>query len=125
MEDKYSIWLMPQSNVGETLGKLIKKLARKYKAPVFLPHVTLIGSLTGEASEIVEQTRKLASLLKPYDIRLTRADCLDEYFRCLFMRVEETREVMDAFHRAVGIFPQKAGAGPIRLSPPIPRAFPS
>lgn len=100
----YSLWLMPSGDVYNRLAKTISQLSREYSAPNFEPHVTLIGSLIGSREEILTKTAKVASLIQPYEIRLTEVSYLDEYFRSLFVKVEETRDVLNANLRAREIF---------------------
>jgi 2'-5' RNA ligase len=92
----YSLWLMPIGEVYNKLNNLISELSRKYNTPHFEPHVTLIGEVLGSEEEIVLKTAQLTSVVRPYRIELGRVEYLNEYFRCLFLRVRETHEVMRA-----------------------------
>jgi len=96
MTNRYSLWIMPPGGLYEKLSDLIVQIAGRYHSPVFKPHVTLLGSVPGGRESIVSATSRLASSLKPYDIYLTNAGCLDEYFRCLFIEVERSDEVLRA-----------------------------
>lgn len=100
----YSLWLMPEGEVYKRLNTLISRLSEEYSAPDFSPHVTLIGQVIGPEEEIISRTSELASFIEPYEIKLTGTGFLDEYFRCLFVRVEETAEVMGANSRAREVF---------------------
>ena len=100
----YSIWLMPIGEVYNTLNSLILKLSRKYSTSYFKPHVTLIGSLTGSEKGIIAKTVQLASLIHPLRIELDRVEYLNKYFRCLFIKVKETDELMEANQKARKMF---------------------
>jgi len=100
----YSIWLMPAGEVHRKLARIISQLSRKYSTPDFDPHVTLVGDLIGAEEEIIAKTSELAGLLRPFKIKLEKADYLDEYFRCLFIRAEKTKEITVANNVARGIF---------------------
>lgn len=100
----YSIWLMPTGEVYNKLSKILSTLSKKYFSPNFEPHVTLIGELIGSEEEILSKTLYLAGNLRPFNIRLTRVEYLDVYFRSLFVRVEETDDVIDANKKARKIF---------------------
>ena len=39
----YAIWLTFSQNDKKYLGKIIKKIAKKYDAPEFEPHITIYG----------------------------------------------------------------------------------
>ena len=95
---------MPSGEVDHRLAETIRRLNARFSTPRFEPHVTLLGGLAGPREEIIAKTSALSALLRGYEIRLTTLDYLDEYFRCLFIRVEETETVMDANRKAGEIF---------------------
>src|SRR5208337_2649697 len=97
---RFSLWLKPTGEVYLTLANLIFDLSKEYFSPRFDPHVTLLGELTGSYEEIESRTSKLSANLRPYTIKLTRIEYLDEYFRSLFIRVEETEDAIEANLRA-------------------------
>jgi len=100
----YSIWFMPSGEVYNRLADLISKLSNEYSTPKFEPHITLIGEVIGLEDEIIEKTSQLADLIKPYSIKLTAVDYLEDYFKCLFVRAEKTDELMKANSKARDIF---------------------
>ena len=100
----FSLWLMPSGDLYEALAHTILRLSRVYQTPAFEPHVTLLGELTEPEAEVLSKTQHLASLIRPCEIRLSRADYLSDYFRCLFLRVEETKPVMEANLKARKVF---------------------
>ena len=91
---------MPEGDVYKKLADLINKLSEKYSAPYFEPHVTLLHTLVMPEKEIIAKSSHLATLIHPFEIKLTKFDHFDEYFRCLFIRVKETKEVIDANMKA-------------------------
>lgn len=100
----YTLWLIPTGKLYTQLSHLISKLTKKYNAPHFEPHVTLLGKITGPEEEVLEKTSRLASELKLYEIELTNLDYLDKYFQCVFIRVKETKPVLEANAKARKIF---------------------
>jgi 2'-5' RNA ligase len=103
-EKSFSLWLMPTGETYQALASLISDLSKQYSSPCFAPHVTLLGELQGSEEEIESRTSRLSANLKPYAINLTGVEYLDEYFRSLFIRVEETEAVIQANLRARDIF---------------------
>ena len=101
---EYSLWLMPSGDVYDELAKLNSRLSREYGSPSFEPHVTLIGELVGPKGDILHRTSELAAIVRPYTIRLTRVGYSPEFSRCLFIKAEETDDVMQANLRARQIF---------------------
>jgi 2'-5' RNA ligase len=105
MEEKtYSLWLTPSGGIYKRLVNLISDLSEKYSAPNFKPHISLLGPLVGTEKELIAKASQLAAAVKPYEIKFTKLDYLDEYFRCLFVRAEETEAVMSANTKAREIF---------------------
>ena len=100
----YSLWLMPTGEVRQRLAATILDLSRQYAAPTFEPHVTLAGGIAGPAREVVAKMAELARRIPPFTIRLTEVDFLDEYFRCLFVRVAQTQPIMKANKVAQAVF---------------------
>lgn len=92
----YSIWLIPAGEVYRKLAEIISQLSKKYSTPNFEPHLTLIGDLLRSEEEIISKTLELAEQLKPFEINLKKADYFDEYFKCLFIRAERSKEVIKA-----------------------------
>lgn len=100
----HSLWLMPLGQVYDELSRTISELSKEYAAPVFQPHVTLLGDLIGDEKEITLQAQQLASRIRPFQVTLTTVDYLDTYFRCLFLRAEESPALVEANRVARNIF---------------------
>jgi len=103
----YSIWLIPTDNIYKKLHQIVLQLSKKYSTPSFEPHITLLDGFLGSKEEILSNTEQLTHLIRPFTIRLTHADYLDQYFRCLFLRAEKTIELMNANDKAREIFNRK------------------
>ena len=95
-EETYSLWLMPTGQTRDGLKKLISELSKKYSTPRFEPHVTLIGEIQSLLTAARPKTEKLATLIKPFEIRLREVAYLDQYFRCVFVKAEKTTALMNA-----------------------------
>jgi 2'-5' RNA ligase len=90
-----SHWLMPSERLYRKLTNLIFQLSKENSSPNFEPHITLFGLLVGPENEIIEKTFQLSNLINPFEIKLTKIGYLGEYFRCLFIKVEKTVEIMN------------------------------
>ena len=108
--DVYSVWLMPEDEIYAKLNSTIRQLSKPYSTPEFEPHVTVIGTLTGDEQTLIEKMEDLAGIMTPFPIKLMDLDFLNEYFRCLFIRIEQTAAVMGANTRARTIFDQSRSA---------------
>lgn len=100
----YALWLMPSGQVYRQLAARILDLSREYATAEFEPHVTLLGGITGPEREVRSRSADLARRMRPFVVRLTKIDYLDEYFRCVFVRVAATHYVMKANRVAREIF---------------------
>ena len=101
---KYLLWLIPSGDAYDRLSVLISRLSEKYSSPQFEPHVSLLGVVRGYEEEIIAKAADLARIIKPYEIKLSTIDYLDEYFRCFFIRAQKTEDVMKANLMAKEVF---------------------
>jgi 2'-5' RNA ligase len=99
-----SLWLRLDLVLEARVSRLIRELAERLGTPVFEPHVTLLGGLTGSSDEILERAGRLAAETPAFSIRLGALGGQDEYFRCLYLEVEKTPELLDLHRRALGSF---------------------
>jgi hypothetical protein len=58
----YHLWLKPTGASYEVLAELVGDLAKKLSAPVFEPHVTLLGHLDGSERDYIQRARKLGAI---------------------------------------------------------------
>jgi 2'-5' RNA ligase len=93
-----SLWLTPQGEMRRRLCALIRALARRYGAPVFAPHVTLLAGLAGGAAEVLSRARS-AVTARPFEVRLLGPEAGDSYFRCLYLRVQPSPELLALHER--------------------------
>ena len=138
----YSLWLKPTGRAYEVLVRTIRELAHELGAPLFEPHVTLLGQLEGTEQAHVRRCEELAGQLQPFQITLIDPSYRSEYFQCLFMRVQQTPAAMSAhalarrvFHRPedtymphlsllYGLFPDRRKREVIdRLQPDVRTSF--
>ena len=91
----YSLWLVPdvESDVYHALARCIAEIARRKQTSVFVPHVTLVGGISGDQN-VWEKTQTLAALLSPYKLRLGDIGSHGMYFRMLFSKIELTQTLL-------------------------------
>jgi hypothetical protein len=100
----YYLWFKPSGTAYDILARTIRELAKQLGGPVFEPHVSLIGSLEGTEEELAQQTEELAHKLELFTMVLTEPSYRDEHFQCLFMLVEQTAPIMNAYALARDFF---------------------
>jgi hypothetical protein len=101
---EFSLWLMPPEPFFSRYRDLILRLSREYGTPSFPPHLTLLGSQRGEEAAMVEQASELARILSPVSIHLLEVGGRDEFFRCVIVYAEKSRELMEANRKARELF---------------------
>ena len=138
----YSLWFKPTGRAYDVLVRTIRELAHELAAPLFEPHVTLLGQLDGTEQDHVRRSEELAGQLQPFQIILIDPSYRNEYFQCLFMRVQQTPAAMSThalarrvFHRPedtymphlsllYGVFPDRRKSEVIdRLQPDVRTSF--
>jgi 2'-5' RNA ligase len=107
----YFLWLEPTGKTHELLATTIAHLSQEHGGPLFDPHVTLLGDIAGQEGKLILTTEKLALALSPFNLTLTVPAFQDQYFRCVFMRVEKTSTLLEAHSLARKVF-HKEGAPP-------------
>ncbi len=90
----YSLWLMPSGGAEHMLADAIYSLSHEFSPPLFPPHITLIGELTGSEEELTRRTQEVARQIAPFSVELTTPAYLDVYFRALYMQVKKTGPIM-------------------------------
>jgi 2'-5' RNA ligase len=100
----YHLWLKPSGRAYDVLARTIRDLADELHLARFEPHVTLLAYLDGSEAEHRRRAEELAGRSAPFQCVLTKAAYLDEHFRCLFMLVDPTPDLMACHTRAAVAF---------------------
>lgn len=103
-----ALWLVPEEPMFSLLAGRISWLSREYSTPRFDPHVTLLSGITGQEQEIRSKFVLSASSLKPIRVELGDIAYLDEYFRCLFIRVVPSGPIIKAHQAARETFEMRS-----------------
>jgi len=110
-DSRFALWLLLPREAHARFQALIARLSERLGTPVFEPHITLLGGLSGSGKELCQRTRALAVAIEPLEVRLHEAASLDEYYRCLFVEVAPSRALQDAHAAAGQVFDQRSNAG--------------
>lgn len=94
-----SVWIRPNGEAFERLVKAIRVVRQRVEGPPVQPHVSLLGGI--ETSEAVAAIRlkRLATRLKPFQVRLGKLEWRDEYYRAFYAAVEPN-EMLELAHKA-------------------------
>jgi len=100
----YALWIIPEGKALRGLKKLIELISRMYSTPFFVPHITILGRVTGYENALISTGFRLSSIIRPFHVSLTRIAYLDEYFRCLFIQLKRSKELIDLHKQTKMIF---------------------
>lgn len=110
----YSLWLAPDPDgpAGRALADRIAAYAEAHDdAPVFDPHLTVVGGVDVGATAAVERTRDAAADHGPLEVRLVRPHCSTTRYQCVFLLAAPTADLLGlredarrAFGRAASMY---------------------
>lgn len=116
MEDKtiakgYALWLIPEKQFYENLSAEIQKISIKYKTPSFEPHITLLGNIPEEKGIVEEKTKSIAATIPNLTLKSSGFGYSENYFKSLYLEIEETDDLLKANLSARQLFKSKGGEG--------------
>ncbi|MFQ5756660.1 MAG: 2'-5' RNA ligase family protein [Acidiferrobacterales bacterium] len=101
---RYSLWLLPDDIATERFAAIIDSLSGQYYGPRFAPHVTLLGWVTGPEDDLVKRTKRLAEQAHTLPLRAQALAGEAYYFRCFYLKLEETAELLRLHEQASALF---------------------
>lgn len=104
MKKRYSLWIIPPSDLKRIIDEIILKLSKEYKSPKFEAHTTLLDGINSDEKTIIKGTKALASELKTFPLQLGEISFSTTYFQSVFVRVKSTDELLEANLKAKKIF---------------------
>lgn len=106
---KYSLWLVPEGEAKTTLDNLVTTFASETGSATFIPHMTLIGDLIATEEEALRVTHDITRKAQPIHIKLFEAATMDEFYRCVFVKAENTEQLTDLYAKTHETFPAASG----------------
>ena len=91
---KYSIWIIPPEPIFGQIKKVIDELSKKYEGPLFEPHMTLLGGIDNDISEIERNIKLLPSNGEKLELTLGPVSFSTTYFQSVLVRVNSTAKLM-------------------------------
>lgn len=91
---KYSIWIIPPEPIFNQLSKVISELSSKYRCPIFGPHLTILGNIDHELSEIKRVVEKIVSDLDNLNLSFGPVSFSTTYFQSVLIRINSTAKLM-------------------------------
>ena len=100
---EYSLWLAPDEESGayRQLQATITELADAHEdAPVFEPHITVVGRINGERELFQETMRTLGSHRAPIEVAFEGVRWSTTRHQCVFLLAEPTLELFELYSSA-------------------------
>jgi 2'-5' RNA ligase len=95
----FSLWLIPEGAVRHQLRERIQTLARRFATPVFEPHLTLVGGVSGPAALVRETAARVARGTRAFPVLFVSTAHSEDYFRCVVLEADLS-STLAAAHRA-------------------------
>jgi len=102
--NRYALWLAPSPDSAQALAQPMTWLRQQFGGPVFAPHVTLLGRITGEESLLIARTNELAHRLHRQRLPIGPVSGEVYYFRCLYAVLDKSRPLLQAHADALSVF---------------------
>jgi 2'-5' RNA ligase len=94
-----SVWIRPEGPAAIALEQAIRSIQKRYGGPGGWPHITVAQDLECPVLELERRLEEIAAQVPPFPVRLDGIGWRDEYWRCLFVRVQPSNDLLAA-HRA-------------------------
>lgn len=65
---KYSIWVIPPEPIYSQLKTIIDDLAGEFDGPTFEPHMTLVGDIDKDVSELEKKLKELSKNIEMLEL---------------------------------------------------------
>src|SRR3989338_2483853 len=91
---KYSICTIPPDPIYYQIKATIDQLSKRYQGPQFDPHMTLLGEIEADLSELEQKVKKLATGLSKLELSLGPVSFSTTYFQSVFVRINSTAKLM-------------------------------
>jgi hypothetical protein len=106
-----SVWIRPTGEALERIVKIGRRLSVRERGPEVPPHLTLLSGIETTRVDAGLKLKRLAMRLNPFTVRLGKIDWKADYFRCLYVAAERTRDLVAA---------QRAAHEAFEMNPPAP-----
>jgi 2'-5' RNA ligase len=101
----YSLWLQPSGPAYDHYQEWINKLTAAHGTSHFEPHVTVLGQIQNNETDVVMRTQAMANkIVGPVDIHLMKAAYGETYFQCIYLLAEDTDRLQKLYDNAKEYF---------------------
>jgi hypothetical protein len=100
----HSIWLLPSAKGSACFCELISRLSRQWHGPVFKPHLTVLGDLSGSIDSSITHCSAIFSDLNAQRVRVTGVDSTEQFFMSLYLDISLPQSFVNARRQLADLF---------------------
>ena len=97
----FGFWVIPDNPLYKRVQEIIDRYSKRLDTPVFLPHMTLLGTVRGKKTEILQKAENAVKTIEPFVLTVGEVEFSTTYFQCVFARVKTTAKLMEV-HQTLG-----------------------
>jgi len=87
---------MPDGNIKDAIESKIAILNNFCGGPNFSAHLTLLGSFLGPKEILINNTKRLSKIIKPFRVTFKEIKFSDEFFYSVFISIYPSKELLKA-----------------------------
>lgn len=92
---KYSVWLVPEESGKRSIQNKIDLLSSKYGGEVFTPHLTIVGEICGDESDIKRIFMESIDDFLPMKVYIEKISFSTTFFQDVFILIKPTSELLE------------------------------
>lgn len=105
MKKEYSLWMRPSIDTEGKLKDLISNAAHTFKTDPFVPHATLVGSISHlDIYSILSICETIATQGHAFDVNVDSVETGKLYYRSVYARLQKSKALMDLRTKAMRLF---------------------
>jgi len=94
-----SVCLIPTKSDQKYLDQIISSLAKKYRAYIFIPHLTVYGVLRGPKEEIGKAVDYAFKAISKFSIKADKLDHSEVFSKTLFIQFEMNNALLEIYNK--------------------------
>lgn len=103
-QNRYSLWLCPESSACDLLSKSITDISQHLSSATFDPHITLCSPVSGNPNSFREKLQQLASGFSAIPVQPANFSSANAFFRSLFIAVAMSPELLALRQKSLEVF---------------------
>ncbi len=97
----FSLWLIPNQNDEDYFAKIIHRLSKRYKSPVFKPHVTVFTGIGTREDDIENIITECIAGRPVISLNARGVSCTNTFFKSLFVSFDNSPILMGIYKNII------------------------